>query len=52
MARRSAGTGRPLPQGRGDLPLFDRMLIARATLNDLTILAVDERIRTYPFETI
>ena len=40
----------------GALPLvhgdpFDRMLIAQATLNNLTILTVDEMIRSYPVET-
>lgn len=39
-----------LPAVHGDP--FDRMLIAQATLNDLTILTVDERIRAYPVETI
>jgi PIN domain nuclease of toxin-antitoxin system len=39
-----------LPAVHGDL--FDRMLIAQATLNGLTLLTVDEKIRAYPVETI
>lgn len=39
-----------LPAVHGDP--FDRMLIAQATLNGLTILTVDEMIRAYPVATV
>lgn len=39
-----------LPAVHGDP--FDRMLIAQATLNNLTILTVDEMIKAYPVETV